>query len=139
VEGRLVEAMLGERMPRRLPYADRSQPLLARIKEMFVDPRTWSTLVYQLLMLPLGIAYFTVAVVALSLTLAVAGLPIAQLYNDGYQFWWFGLQVEVPLWLLPISLAVGALMLVVFLHLARGLGHLHGSIAKHFLVKLAPA
>jgi hypothetical protein len=139
VEGRLVEAMLGERMPRRPPYADRNQPLLARIGEMFVDPRTWSTLLYQLLMLPLGIAYFTFAVVALSLTLAVAGLPIAELFNDGYSFWWFGAPFDIPLWLLPITLAAGALMLVVLLHATRGLGRMHGAIAKHFLVKLAPA
>ena len=138
VEGRLVEAMLGERMPRRPPYADRSLPLLDRIKEMFVDPRTWSTLVYQVLMMPLGIAYFTFAVIALTLTLAVAGLPIAGLFNEGYSFWWFGMPYDVPLWLLPISLAVGVLMLVLLLHAARGLGRVHGAIAKHFLVKLGP-
>ena len=139
VEGRLVEAMLGERMPRRPPYADRNQPLLTRIGEMFLDPRTWSTLVYQVLMLPLGIVYFTVAVIALTLALAVAGLPIAELFNDGYSFWWFGTPFDVPLWLLPITLAAGALMLVLLLHAARGLGRLHGAIAKHFLVKPGPA
>jgi hypothetical protein len=139
VEGRLVEAMLGERMPRRPPYADRSLPLLTRIGEMFVDPRTWSTLVYQLLMLPLGIAYFTVAVVALSFVLATAAQPIAQLYNDGNQFWWICTPVDHPLWMLPITLAAGALMFVLLLHAARGLGRVHGAIAKHFLVKLGPA
>jgi hypothetical protein len=139
VEGRLVEAMLGERMPRRLPYADRSLPLLTRIKEMFVDPRTWSTLVYQLLMLPLGIFYFTLAVVVLSFSLAVAVLPLAQLYDDVYQLWWFSTPLHVPLWALPITLAAGALMLLLLLHLSRGMGRVHGSIAKHFLVKLAPA
>ena len=139
VEGRLVEAMLGERMPRRLPYADRSLPLLTRIKEMFVDPRTWSTLVYQLLMLPLGVAYFTIAVVALSLSLGTALLPIAQLFDSDYQLWWFGLPLHVPLWWLPITLLAGALMLLLMLHLARGIGRVHGSIAKHFLVQLAPA
>ena len=139
VEGRLVEAMLGERMPRRPPYADRSQPLLTRIKDLFVDPRTWSTLVYQVLMMPLGIAYFTFAVVALSLSLAVAVLPIAQLFDDGYNLWWFGVQFDLPLWSLPLTLAAGALMLLLTLHVARGIGRVHGTIAKHFLVKLGPA
>ena len=32
---------------------------LERIKDMFIDPRTWSTLLYMLAMLPLGIVYFT--------------------------------------------------------------------------------
>ena len=62
VEGRIVEVMLGERMPRRPVYADRERPLLKRIVAMFTDPRTWSTLLYMLLMLPLGIVYFTIAV-----------------------------------------------------------------------------
>ena len=62
VEGRIIEVMLGERMPRRPLYAERGKPVLERIKEMFTDPRTWSTLLYMLLMLPLGIVYFTMAV-----------------------------------------------------------------------------
>ena len=62
VEGRIVETMLGERMPRRPLYADRDRPVMERIKEVFIDPRTWSTLIYMLAMLPLGILYFTVAV-----------------------------------------------------------------------------
>ena len=40
VEGRLVEVMLGERMPRRPVYAERDVPLRARIWSMFADPRT---------------------------------------------------------------------------------------------------
>lgn len=55
VEGRLVEAMLGERMPRRPLYASTNATLMGRIAEMFTDPRTWATMLYMLLMLPLGI------------------------------------------------------------------------------------
>src|SRR3569623_1076256 len=43
VEGRLVEVMLGVRMPRRPLYADRGKPFGTRVKNMFTDPRTWST------------------------------------------------------------------------------------------------
>jgi hypothetical protein len=55
VEGRIVEAMLGERMPRRPLYSARGKNWLERIKDMFTDPRTWSTLLYMVAMLPLGI------------------------------------------------------------------------------------
>jgi hypothetical protein len=48
VEGRLVEVMLGERMPRRPLYAARGRPWPERIKDMFTDPRTWSTQLYFL-------------------------------------------------------------------------------------------
>ena len=52
--------MLGTRMPSRPPYPDRETPFLTRIVEMLKDPRTWGTLLYFLLMLPLGIFYFSV-------------------------------------------------------------------------------
>ncbi len=55
LEGRIVEGMLGVRMPRRPPYADRDLPLGKRIVAMFTDPRSWSSLFYMLVMLPLGL------------------------------------------------------------------------------------
>ncbi|HST44605.1 MAG TPA: sensor domain-containing protein, partial [Luteimonas sp.] len=62
VEGRLVEVMLGERMPRRPLYVSRGKPWLSRIGDMFMDPRTWTAQLYFLLMLPLGITWFVIAV-----------------------------------------------------------------------------
>lgn len=135
VEGRLVEAMLGERMPRRPLYADREMPVLERIKAMFLDPRTWSTLFYMVLMLPLGTAYFTFAVTALASSLFVAALPAVQYFGEGHGLLWFGEPFVLPLWSLPITLALGLLMLVLTLHAARGIGALQAILAKHFLVK----
>src|SRR5690606_32550259 len=51
VEGRIVEALLGERMPRRPLYAQRDKPWLQRLKELFTDARTWATMGYFLLMI----------------------------------------------------------------------------------------
>src|SRR6185312_3247079 len=70
VEGRLVEGLLGVRMPRRLPPATQAdETIWARIKDGLTDSRTWSSMFYFLLMLPLGIAYFVTATVGLSLSL----------------------------------------------------------------------
>jgi hypothetical protein len=135
IEGRLVEVMLGERMPRRPAYAMREQPLLARIGAIFSDPRTWSTLAYQLLMLPLGIVYFTLAVIALSLSLSVAALPLVQAINGHAVVWWDGVEWILPLWSMPLTVLLGLLMLLVTMHGARGIGRLHGALAKHLLVK----
>jgi len=136
VEGRLVEVMLGVRMPRRPASAVRELPLLKRIGAMFTDPRTWGTLFYMLLMLPLGIIYFTVAVTGITLSLALVAMPIAQLFgfaptmvNDVGYFW--------PLWTLPFSMLGGVLLFFVMLHIARGVGWVHGHVAKHLLVKTA--
>jgi hypothetical protein len=134
VEGRLVEAMLGERMPRRPLYADRDKPLLERIGAMFIDPRTWSTMLYMLLMLPLGILYFTLAVTALALSLGIAAIPFVQAFG-AHVIFWDGSELLLPLWTAPLTLAFGLLLLVLTMHLARGVGRLHAPLAKHLLVK----
>ena len=142
VEGRIVETMLGERMPRRPLYADRELPLLSRIGGMFTDPRTWSTLVYMVAMLPLGIIYFTVAVTLLSLSLGLVVAPPLALFGafDGWSYYDVTIGYWEPgstldWWALPLVFAGGVVLLFATLHLLRGLGRLHGNIAKHLLVK----
>ncbi|MCR6662030.1 MAG: sensor domain-containing protein [Luteimonas sp.] len=138
VEGRLVEVMLGERMPRRPLYTARGRSLLQRIGDMFTDPRTWSTLLYFLLMLPLGIFYFTIAVTLLAMSLSLLFSPLALLPGVHLNMWMFGIDVpaEAP-WLLPLLSVVGVALLFATLHVARGIGRLHGVMAKHLLVKTA--
>src|SRR3954469_16759595 len=65
-EGRLLEAITGERMPRRPVHPGASAGIWARILDMLKDLRTWTTLAYLVLMLPVGIFYFTVAVVGIA-------------------------------------------------------------------------
>jgi uncharacterized membrane protein len=139
VEGRLVEVLLGERMPRRPLYSDRDKPLLTRIKEMFTDPRSWSTLLYMLLMLPLGTLYFTLAVTLIGFTFAflasplgwMLGLPISARFDDWV---WYA-----PASAMPALFGLGVVMLFATLHLARGIGYLHAQLAKNLLVKSASA
>jgi hypothetical protein len=136
LEGRLVEVMLGERMPRRPAYADRELPLLKRIGEMFTDPRTWSTLCYQLVMLPLGILYFTLAVTTLSLSLSIALAPIVMAFDGHVDLvWWNGTVFDLPWWSTPATVLAGLAMLLLTMHGARAIGAMHGAIAKHLLVR----
>jgi uncharacterized membrane protein len=143
VEGRLVEVMLGERMPRRPQYADRAKPLWQRIREMFADPRTWSTLLYMLLMLPLGVFYFALATCGIALSLGLLFAPVLQFLawsgaiDGGLVF--DGEAVVAPLLLAPLAFLLGVVLLFSMLHLARGIGRLQGNLAKHLLVKTAAA
>lgn len=139
VEGRLVEVMLGERMPRRPLYSTRGKPLLERIKELFTDPRIWSTQIYFLAMLPLGIAYFTVVVTGLATSLSLIALPIALLFGFGSHLFVDGIDVVYTSepWVWPLAVLGGVLLLFVTLHVARLVGKLHGQLAKHLLVKSA--
>ena len=139
VEGRMVEVMLGERMPRRPLYAERGKPWLERIGAMFTDPRTWSTMLYQVLMLPLGIVYFTVIVTLMSVSLALVAAGFAMLldvlgigiFHGNYNYY------GPDPWLFPVIIAGGVLGVLLTLHLARGVGMAHGALAKHLLVKSA--
>lgn len=138
VEGRLVEVMLGERMPRRPRYAASDAPMLQRIKAMFTDARTWGTMLYMLLMLPLGIAYFTVAVTLLSVSLAFIAAPVAALLDAaGWLSFSSTFEVTGKPYQLPFLFLGGILLLFATLHLARGVGRVHGLVAKRMLVASA--
>lgn len=138
VEGRIVEVMLGERMPRRPLYTARGRSVWQRIGDMFTDPRTWSTMLYFVLMLPLGVAYFSVTIGLLSIALSLILSPLALLPGVHLNVWLFGLDIpEQAPWLLPFLAVIGALVLAVTLHIARGIGRMHGLFAKHLLVKTA--
>ena len=143
LEGRIVETMLGVRMPRRPPYpAQQGLPLLKRVGAMFTDGHTWTTLFYMLLMLPLGIIYFTLTVTLLSVSLGFIGAPFAKLVMAD-QFMHVDVCTGVPQWVCngggwPGAIVVcvlGVVLLFATLHLLRGLGKLHGQVAKHLLVR----
>ena len=138
VEGRIVETMLGERMPRRPLYSTRGKPLMERIKELFTDPRTWATQLYFLLMLPLGIAYFTVAVTGLATSLSLIAAPVIAIFGGSAGGIWIDDVNVIGIhgwWALPLCFIVGVGLLFLTLHIARGVGYLHGQLAKHMLVK----
>ncbi|MCE3284818.1 MAG: hypothetical protein K0R70_1074 [Steroidobacteraceae bacterium] len=137
-EGRIVESMLGVRMPRRPVHPGAPAGLWTRIVEMIKDPRTWGTLLYLVAMLPLGIFYFTFALVGVVVSVALFIAPIVVLLHvtgvitiDG--------QVGGPnaAWL-PLISILGIVLLTITLHLSRGIGYLHGQLAKFLLVRPAP-
>jgi len=149
VEGRLVETMLGERMPRRPLYATRGKGWMERIKDMFADPRTWSTLLYMVAMLPLGITYFTVFTTLMTTAVACVLAPLL-LGFGAFDGWWLDNYDVGPLsfnnyevasslrfFEYPLVFLFGIVLFFATLHLARGVGKVHGLFAKHLLVKSA--
>ena len=145
VEGRLVEAMTAERMPRRPATSPRDLSLLQRIGAMLKEIRT---LAYQALMLPIGIAYFVIVVVGLSIGCGLFVAAIAEGLNAlgvvlpgnagihlADESAWLQEWIRHPLGI--VLLAVGGLLATtVTLHLVRSLGRLHGAFAKRMLVAL---
>lgn len=135
-EGRLVEAMLGVRMPRSQPPTEDAGGWKARIRAMVKEGRTWSSLAYLLLMLPLGVTYFSVMVTMLSLSLGLLATPIVHFVFHQVTFdgWYWGdahANVVAVVWGI-----FGIFAVPLLLHAARGLGRLHGRLARHMLVRI---
>lgn len=144
-EGRLVEGLLGQRMPRRPLYPAKGVPILERIKDMLVDRRTWTTMFYFLLMLPLGIFYFVVATVGITVSIGLVGGSIASvlmaldvgsgsLSIDGHAVYY-----GPSPWAAPFLLVGGIVLLTAVMHGVRAIGRAHGTLAKHLLVARSDA
>lgn len=134
-EGRIVEGLLGQRMPRRPRTAGMAGGTFwDRLKDWFTDYRTWTTMLYMLLMLPLGVTYFTVVVTALSLSLATFAAPIVQWVANTpvIRVGEWGYLIEP--WGAPFFFAGGVLGFFITMWLAKGVGYLHGMFAKVMLV-----
>jgi uncharacterized membrane protein len=141
VEGRIVESLLGVRMPRRLPVAAQpDEKIWPRIKEALSDVRTWTSVLYLLLMLPLGVVYFTLGIVGLALSLGISGVSVYSLLTNQSHIQISGApELEHLFHTAPgliLLAAVGILLFFLVLHLARIVGWLHGKIAEGLLVRL---
>lgn len=141
IEGRIVEGLLGVRMPRRLPaQTPADERLGARIGSAIADIRTWSSLLYLFLMLPLGVLYFVLAVIGIAVSIGFVGSSLVGLVS-GRSY----VQITDVPWLdhlfhtapgLVLLLVVGGLLVFCVLHLARGIGWFHGKLAELLLVRL---
>ncbi len=131
IEGRMVEALLGVRMPRRAITPGEGQNWWSKFKTILAARSTWTTTIYMLLMMLLGIIYFTLAVTLFSVALSFIGAPVSQyifhepFINPGY---------EIPLYAMPFVVAAGAMLIVLSLHLIKAVGRFHGRFAKTMLV-----
>jgi hypothetical protein len=135
VEGRLVEAVLGVRMPRRPVFFARSAGWWRRVKMVFSDRSTWTAFLYMILLLPLGIFYFTLFTTFLAVSAALIATPILR-YVFHLPIARIGLyDYYVPGWTMPLVVAAGFLLLVLTLHLAKALGGAHGKLARALLVR----
>ena len=137
-EGRLVEGLLGMRMPRRprvVSGTTTDQRLISRIKSWFTDWRTWTSMLYMVLQLPLGIVYFTVLVTGFSVSAALIAAPFLQQFTTHGVFFTDGAySYIIEPWSMPLFVIGGLLGLVVVMWMAKGIGHLHGLYAKALLV-----
>ncbi len=133
VEGRIVEALLGARMPRRAIFIQKGKGWWGSIKGIFSTGSTWSSFIYLILMLPLGVLYFTVFITLTAVSLALIAAPVFELVLnipvfDVPEVWW------TPIWLMPFVVLGGVVLFLSTLHLAKMTGRLQGKLARTMLV-----
>ena len=134
LEGRLVEALLGVRMPRRPLFSHQGMKWFDRLKALLTDKATWLMLVYMIIQFVLGVVYFVSIVTVLSFSLSFIAIPVLQewfgqgaIFNNGVRFFF-------PAWSYPLFVLGGILLWTTFMNIARGVGQLHGKMAKWLLV-----
>jgi len=135
MEGRLVEALIGVRMPRRPLFSRRDIGWWQKVKNLFAERQTWTAVLYMLLQMPLGIIYFSVIVALVSASVWLIGRPIWELgfgmpafVTPHYVFYTLG-------WAMPFVMIGGVLLLTATMHVVKYAGKLHGNFAKVMLVR----
>jgi signal transduction histidine kinase len=129
IERRRAALVLGE------PIRDIYKPpasghFFDRVRAMFSDPSTWKDLAWHLLLLPIGIADFVVAVTAWSASLGLVSIPA----------WWWATPESDRMEAGPITvdswgtaflcLAIGIVALPIAAALVRGTAAASGSLSK---------
>jgi uncharacterized membrane protein len=135
LEGRMVEALIGIRMPHRPLFSKNDKGIWAKLKSLIIDRYTWFSMVYMLLQLPLGITYFTVFVTLIAVSLGLVVNPILELVFNIPVFSYNGSLYYLNGWVMPFAVIAGVLLFFLTLHLAKVVGNLHGKLAKVMLVR----
>lgn len=134
LEGRLVEALLGVRMPRRQLFAPQNTKLIERIKVLVTDKHTWLSILYMLLQFVLGTVYFVVLVTVFSFALSGLAIPFIQEIFHEPIVYMNDLRYFLPTWSYPLVILAGVILWTSTMHLVKWVGGLHGRYAKALLV-----
>lgn len=138
-EGRLIEMLLGQRMPRR-PLYQRKEPQqglwdywLTSIKDMLKNRRIYTTALYMVLQAGLGLTYcmtiFVGAFMSVIIFISPIVDPIAHAIDPRQT-------IDIDWYWFPLAMPAGFLGFVICLHLAKFVGALHAKLARHLLVNI---
>ena len=134
LEGRIVEGLLGERMPRRPLFFPKEGRIIDRLAAYLSDKRTWLNLLYLILQLPIGVIYIIVWTFLVGLGLSLIAAPFVQEILNFPVIHAGSTEIWLSYWMMPFLVIAGVLILTVFMHLAKGIGKVHGKYAKWMLV-----
>lgn len=138
-EGRLIEMLLGQRMPRR-PVYQRRDPQQGRwdywltsIKHLLKNRRSYSTALYMVLQAGLGLGYFMTIFVGAFLSIAVFISPVVDSIIHAINP---SQAIDIDWYWFPLAMPGGFLGFVICLHLAKFVGTGQAKLARHLLVDI---
>jgi len=134
IEGRLVEALLGVRMPRRPLFFEKGMKLLERLKLLVTDKHIWFSILYMVIQFVLGTVYFVLIIITLSFSLSAIAIPFLQEILGQPAVHTFNGYYILPTWSYPLFVLGGFMLWTTFMNIARWVGQLHGKMAKALLV-----
>ncbi|MFH2001992.1 MAG: sensor domain-containing protein, partial [Planctomycetota bacterium] len=139
VEFRLTEMLLGERMPRRPVFVKSRGNVLTKFADMIKDGYTWKTLLYLILMIPMGLLHGVIILLGFGTVAELFLLPIKPEWSDLVRFI-YGSESQGPgPWGYVVTIPLGFLVYICVLHLVLYVGRLHGRLVKRLMVGVAPA
>jgi hypothetical protein len=148
VEGAVVQALLGVRMPRRVQpvHGVADVGFWQRIWCWLKDVRSWLSLGYLYANFPVSVALFVVTITMSALSLAMVTGPLLQAANvpfvtlssdvDRVQYLWTELKpaadgtIRLPMSLALSSVGLGLVLATITLWTMRGLGWIYGHVVQ---------
>jgi len=135
MEGRLIEALVGVRMPRRPLFSRKDIGWWQKVKKLFAERQTWTAIFYMLLQMPLGIIYFSVFISLIATSFWLVFQPVVGFALNIPSFVIGDYGYFTPAWALPFTVIGGVLLLTATMHLTKYTGKAHGAWAKLMLVR----
>ena len=134
LEGRIVEALLGVRMPKKPLFLKKDLGWSDKFKALVTDAYSWRSLLYAVLLFPLGLIYYGLFGLLFVLSLIFITSPVLELvFHIPLDL--FGDNVFTPVWFLPVVCIAGFTLLPLTFHFAKFIGKIHARFAKSMLVK----
>jgi hypothetical protein len=134
LEGRIVEALLGVRMPRTPIFIHKGLNWRQKYKALATESTTWKVFAYLILHFPLVWLHFMIMFVMLGFSIKSAIYPVWY-WGLGRALITFSQPFYPPAWSYPLVVLVGILLFFTTLHLAGFMGKIHGRFAKFMLVR----
>jgi uncharacterized membrane protein len=134
VEGRIIEELLGLRMPRKPLFVQKDLSWSDKFKALITESHTWKALAYMILHFPVGLLYFTGIAILFAVSLKLFLYPLWY-WALGRPLITFSQPIYPPVWSIPLIFIAGIIMLPAVLHLAKSVGKIHGRFAKFMLVR----